>query len=811
MAGKTGNKKRPSVKYNDGSLKGSVTRTRQKLNKTIGRYNNNDFEGEIGNVNQNDFEGVTSSDFTTNVSGHDFDGVTFPSESEAQETSFRGQARQNVLHRYASYNTLFTLSGVNEIELKTHSFLTDPVHDVIARSGGIGDPNISDPSYSFNKSSTRTGSSTVDSRANEAEAGQFKKEYGDSIDILTRGHDIFFENVNMISTGSPNEERNLGNFTKMEFELHEPYGVTFIEKLRAAARLNKYLDYQDAPMLLTIEFKGFDEKGDTFVHHPSNRSHVRKIPIIVSRVEFDVNQAGAVYTAIAVPYTDLAYDDRFKFPRASMPLASNNADEWTVAAMKALAEDMKKEIDQKKREFADEYEFRIHSEVRVNGEKYKGETSSTNQEAQVADVESLDEFLLANVEDSGQKPELKSSSGEAVTTTALTKFFEDAIRNSYGYQKLVENFWTSYLRGAGVTEDRLKSETTVSDIIKSGEISAYLKQDQFVDWFKIKTTVETDTSRLDRVTKMHPKKIIYMAVPYKIHVLKLIAPGVSIGKVDWSKKVDKEYNYIYTGENTDVQNIRIHYKAAYFHRNVRSAEDKSTAETGLFTHIAETVREVFGAEGNNNDQPEPNLPMRQYPSTIKGRSALSVVTRETPKSQQFYDYLTNPQSDMLRIELEILGDPAYICQDMYVPIHQNRISQVGGKNSTYNKSFESFNADQSTPLLSLTYRVPDDIDEKEGTMFTAKHYEENLFFNGLYEVNKVESKFDNGQFTQVLYCTRFNNQQGKGLAPILVDSAVKGLEEISEAEQLKKRKDKASGTLNTVEEYINSNPLDTSA
>ena len=96
-------------------------------------------------------------------------------------------------------------------------------------------------------------------------------------------------------------------------------------------------------------------------------------------------------------------------------------------------------------------------------------------------------------------------------------------------------------------------------------------------------------------------------------------------------------------------------------------------------------------------------------------------------------------------------------------------------------------------------------------MFTSKHYEENLFFNGLYEVNKVESKFDNGQFTQVLYCTRFNNQQGKGLPPILVDSASKGLGEISEAEKLKKRKEDAKGTLDSVEEFINNNPLDTSA
>ena len=78
---------------------------------------------------------------------------------------------------------------------------------------------------------------------------------------MDRAHDLFIENVNMISTVGPNTERSLGNFTKMEFEIHEPFGITFIEKVRAATAINKYLDYQDAPLLLTIEFKGFDEKA----------------------------------------------------------------------------------------------------------------------------------------------------------------------------------------------------------------------------------------------------------------------------------------------------------------------------------------------------------------------------------------------------------------------------------------------------------------------------------------------------------------------------------------------------------------------
>ena len=49
--------------------------------------------------------------------------------------------------------------------------------------------------------------------------------------------------------------------------------------------------------------------------------------------------------------------------------------------------------------------------------------------------------------------------------------------------------------------------------------------------------------------------------------------------------------------------------------------------------------------------------------------------------------------------------------------------------------------------------------------------DENLFFNGVYQVVKVDSKFDQGQFLQTLTCVRMNNQQGEGAAPNVISSS----------------------------------------
>jgi hypothetical protein len=291
----------------------------------------------------------------------------------------------------------------------------------------------------------------------------------------------------------------------------------------------------------------------------------------------------------------------------------------------------------------------------------------------------------------------------------------------------------------------------------------------FIPWFKIKSTVQTH-KEFDNITKMSRKTIIYRAMPYKIHILKLIGAGMSL-KTDWSKYVRKEYNYLYTGDNLDVQGLRINYKTAYYMRNVREAKD--TTETGVVESIKQTIMEAFGQE----QDPEPTLPLRQYPSILKGRSTTESTNPENLKSQEFYDYLTNPEADMMRIELDILGDPAYICQDMYMPVTDANDDKIfGNKGEVFDTQSHSFNADQFMPCINLRYRLPDDIDENEGTMFSGKQKfrDENLFFSGVYQVVKVDSKMDNGQFLQTLTCVRMNNQSGEGLPVALVNAQIRG-------------------------------------
>jgi hypothetical protein len=628
----------------------------------------------------------------------------------------------NPLHNAASFNTIFTLSGIRENEIRDHSFLKNAPHDIIARSGGIGDnARITSGGDPF----AGTGGANAEDKIVRDAYKDFTGRYQDSISILKRSHDMFIENVNILSTVGPNAERNLANFTKMEFEVHEPYGITLIEKVRAATALNGFQDYQDAPLLLTIEFRGFDEHGRPLMFGTGGSKVgglTRKIPILIARVDFDVNEGGAKYQVIAVPYTDLGFDDRFKFPRTSLIQAGNNAVAWCLDVAAQLDIQMQQEIDEKKREFKDTYIFKIDPEVTKNGGPYKSETDATGntstaeQHSQYGypgeDARAIAKNKLSGLVTGTQY----KSSAKADSFTALTKFFEDAVRQSFGYISLVQNFWVGYLNSLNydVTKDDAEK---IRSIIRSEKFQQDIAEKPFVPWFKVKPTVQTDTTRFDNITKMHPKTIIYRAMPYKIHILKLIGAGMSL-KTDWSKYIRKEYNYLYTGDNVDVQGLRINYKTAYYMRNVREAKD--TTEAGILDDIKQTILEAFGKEKD----PEPTLPLRQYPSIIKGRSTVSTTNPENLKAQEFYDYLTNPEADMMRIELEILGDPAYICQDIYMPVTEaDDDKRFGNKGEVFDTQNHSFNADQFMPCINLRYRLPDDIDETEGTIIGTNKLE----------------------------------------------------------------------------------------
>ena len=743
-----------------------------------------------------------------------------------------GTTYENVLHQFTSYNTIFTLSGLSEEELNHHTYLYNSPHEVIARTGGIGDPNVRDEKYAEQVELLRE-KATDGPRTFREKKRNPGTDYDESKFFLDAGRDIFFENVNILSTTGPNAERGLSNFQRMEFELHEPFGISFVEKMRAAAFINGYLDFHSAPYLLTIQWKGWNDRGGS----PKNQALTRKIPIRIVRVEFDVDAGGAKYTCVAVAAESIAFDDRFKYPRRQININASNWWKWKESIETQLNEQMVKEKEENLRQLSDQYIFELSPEVLKDAEEMGIAGNSIHQSADAPKTEYQRNLKILNTYEGGwnrgaatgvmteeqrkayiyirthERDQVPNYYGWAITDgtdptkvgasptimsskpskfettdavvdshTSLVKIFEDAVRTGLGYADITNGFWYELGRKLlndgsinplsrnvedgkelRITESEKVAINKIADYFNSDQFSIDLKKEenQYIDWFMIKPKFEV-LPGYDNIRKCQPKKITFTAVPTKIHILKFIKPGVSFGNIDWSQYVRKKYNYIYTGKNIDVQNLKIHYKTAYYQRNLRPFnEDEKSAGiiTGWREDFESRINEVFGQERT----PEPLAPLTYEPSVIHGKSTLNTQDPRARKNQQFYDYLTNPQVDMIRIELEILGDPAFICQDQFTPLGPGVKIKFGNQRA-WNPEYESFNAEGYQPLIMLNYRLPEDFNDKTGEYFSDAGKNQTMWFSGVYQVNRVESRIDQGSFTQVLHCSRLNNQKGKGIS-----------------------------------------------
>ena len=680
------------------------------------------------------------------------------SKNPNDETLKAGKDHENILHKFASYNTIFTLSGLSEEELKSQKYFSNAPHDIIARTGGIGDANVTITSATGTSYNSQIAKLAERNKAAHltGETRRTGTNYEDSLFFLQTAHDIFFENVNILSTTGPNSERGLANFTKMEFSLHEPFGISLIEKIRSATFINGYLDYQDAPLLLTIEWKGWDEHGKEVKYSTLKR----KIPIRIVRVEFEVDAAGAKYQCVAVAADDFAHDDRFKFPRTTITIARSTWKTWQASLKKQLNQQMEDEKNEGLREWEDEYNFVLSDEVVEDAEDW-GHGATIHAEAK------QDGKRGANM-----SATIAAVNSTVDTHTSLVKLFEDAIRNGLGYTQIANDFWyklaqklmnDSSIRNTATPESTEK----VTKYLTSEKFEADLnkEENQYVNWFMIKPKFEVNYKKWDSIRKLHPKIITYVAVRQKLHVLKFIKPGLSLGNINWSAYVRKKYNYIYTGENLDIQNLKIDYKTAYWMRNLRPyTEDEK--EAGVIKDFKdkfeENLNNIYGIEDH------PDIPFRQEVSIQKGYSTSNPTDPRAKalavKNQQFYDYLTNPQVDMMKIELTILGDPAYVCQDQFTNL--TGTSPTFANQGSWNSRFGSFNAEGYQPLILLNYKLPEDFNDKTGLYHTEKP-NRTMFFSGIYQVVKIESSISGGEFTQVLHGVRMNNQKGKGKEAIL--------------------------------------------
>ncbi len=647
----------------------------------------------------------------------------------------------NSLHQFASYTSLFTLSALSQRDLEdTPTLLNSKPHDIIVRSSGIGpDVNQGSPFTDLEKAFGDVPGSGQNKRLIDA---AFK-----SRNTLGTNRDLYIRSVTMNSIPGLNEKRRLTSVTQISMEIVEPSGITLLERIRGAAINNGYLDHLDAPFLLTIDFKGFDEQGRQ-ASTKDSQNMKRLIPVKITDMQMDVTQAGTVYAMKLIPYNEFAYVNRFNYPRTSGTLSPDG---------KRLSDVFKTLEALLNKQNEDEKDTGLVEKPDV----YNITFDSKGIEDAFITTENLEQQGMATQGVNGADGGFYAASGIEIppdymkisTNHAITKILEEIMKGHPAYADKKFDEWKS------------KVTKTLNVAQFKGGAQGVLEeaQDFYFDYFKIRASVVPIEGEFDNIRAMNVKKINYHVEPYKVHAYSLAIPGVSTGQ-NFKNFVFKTYNYIFTGDNVDVIDVAINYKVAYFQSRLKDFEATNLRKNT----IEDASDKATGGTSATDHNTDGNLLTRSHPDTSKSEG--TGKTGGTPTQlDSFLDSLTHPMADMVNVRMEILGDPAWISQSQFIPLNASSFARGAGKASDpdigywrrnrdriWNSELRCYNTDVAEPIIMLNFRMPTDFNDQTGVYELQTN--QSAEFSGLYRVVQVEHNFVDGKYTNVLNLTRFNNQ-----------------------------------------------------
>ena len=669
------------------------------------------------------------------VTDYEYESSTATINRETgDETYVTNISDPNQLLEFATYNTLFTLSALHEDELTDPvSYFNKPPHDIIVRSAGIGP----DANKNINPLSAKNQEVI---NQNERMEETLKKSDAE----FRSNRDLYFKSVRMQSVPGPNEKRRLTSVTLLDMEIVEPAGISLLERVRAAAANNNYLDHIDAPFLLTIEWKGFDENSIP-MSTAQQQNLKRIIPIKITNMELDVNQGGTVYQVQAIPYNEFGFVNRYAYTRTAgtLPAGASIKDSFQTLEDLLNQQNIDEAENMKLVEEPDQYSI-------VLDPIFEGE-------------EPIDVSDIGKIAMSPQRQNLEASYNTPPGLKA------GQIKIGMNIETILSNLMKQLSRYKGDPraewEAKVRKQMALAQT-KGGSKEVYELQKNNTDfhfmYFKIKSSVVPISGSFDKIRNQNPKLITYHVVPYFIHAYNLSIPGVSTGD-NYKNFVYKTYNYIFTGNNVDLLNVDIKYNYGYYQSRLKYVDSNTDRQNT----IVDNKPDLTGSYVNATELfADPPLTLRSDVGTAKSSGA-GIEQKQGANIDQFIDVITHPLADMVNVKLEILGDPSWMGQSQFIPTNVEKVGPgvgydrgvehfQGNKNALWNSKLRCYNTDVAEPIIMLNFRMPTDLNNQTGLYELGSR--ESASFSGLYKVVQIEHRIEEGVYTCILDCTRFNNQ-----------------------------------------------------
>ena len=660
----------------------------------------------------------------------------------------------NILHNYASYNYIFTLS------------VLDPV--------AINFPNETYKKGQLGQIIFKSASGSPDNRVNTA-YGKF---------------DFFMDNLTVQSVISLDKSTGNTNATSIKFKVTEIYSMGLLfESIQLAAKNSGYKNWVDVPLLLTIEFKGHLNSAQQGVAADSLSIErtTKHFPLKLMTIDMQVTGRGAEYSIVAFPWNEKGFSSSYLQLKTDITIRGKTVGQMLQTGERSLQVVLNERlkaaaVDKKIIEVPDQILIMFPTDLTSGAPPNKDDNGgSATQSPNTGAVQGGDLLTKLKVAYSAKEE------GGNGTLTQYTADMNSLGRASMGFtpERIGDASFAKdglvydekakvYTRGKisiDPTEGTFKfSQGTdipnainqvllMSDYGRQALTATQLSDTGKIPWWRIEAQVYVipSNANMDK-TGVQPKIIVYRVVPFGIDASSFMPPNVANPKVKNAKaQAVKAYNYIYTGKNLDVLNFDIKFNASFYtamsadigknNAGVQRAKEASGANPAVEAQPAEPE--------SGNQQPLADEPTKEVRydqrKTDTGTGTSGQNTPETNAARQFQNNVLNSPFDMLKGTITILGDP-YFIGDSGMGNYTAAKSQFENMTSDYSIDYQTGEVD-----ITIDFRTPIDIDVNKGAYEFGPTKLINQF-SGLYQVLTVESTFNRGRFTQNLTVVRRHGQ-----------------------------------------------------
>lgn len=603
-----------------------------------------------------------------------------------------GESRiPNPLHDYALYNYLFSLQVLDDGAFNAAAY---------KKAGGA-------PPYL-----ARSASMTPDERVPTA-YGKFE---------------FFIEDVKISHIVGLDKTTGNTNACGFTFKIIEPYSMgLFFQALQTDALVKGHANYLDAPLLLTLEFKGHKNPEEMMETIPFTTKH---FPLKLRLIDMKVTSHGCEYDIAAYPTNENAFEKAQISLKTAVALKGKTVKEmlktdpersFEVYLNKRAKENEKNEIvDQ-----ADQYEIRFIDAPEIESADMGFDLYKKGDPPFAKDNLSYENgvYKRGNISIDPKEAEFRFAQG----SDAINVINQTILMSEYG-------------------RNALKN----------------ISGDGFIKWWRIEIDMEYITSNANLAkTGVKPKKFIYRVVPYLADSSHFLPPNEKRKGTEADKaQVCKEYNYLYSGKNIDVLNFDINFKAG-FYTAINSDGGKNSADKNQKMADSTAIQKQEFDKDRKQVQVQPGqaaigsneLPSQMRPSAVNtsssGRGGGGYDDASSLAAKQFHDAIA-AGVDMVNLDMTILGDPYFLSDSGMGNYH----ASSAGK---YINSDKAMSWDNGEIHVIVNFKTPVDIDLTTGLYDFGKVHTAGQF-SGLYRVIKGESLFQRGKFTQTLKLIRIRNQ-----------------------------------------------------